>query len=555
MLVTILLWCYVLILIYLYGLAAIHGLNRTLRLAQSAVVDFSWVFLIGMVTIAVMAMISQLFIPLGAVFIFSLSAGALFIALQKRSLPSVFFPAYRPLTWILLTVTFMIILLNAAHTPSNPDTGLYHAQTIRWYETYRIVPGLGNFQERYAFNSSWLVLNAALSFAFLGLHSFRLVNGILFLLAVIFFAEGVDAMGRKKISPAGLAKTLFLPLAVYLLISDVSSAGNDMPVSLLTWLILILWVEKAESPTASELKNVILFLLPFFVITVKLSSLPLLGFSIWIAIEYLVKNKKEWRRVILPVLLGVLLLGCWAIRSVILSGYLIFPISQVDLFSVDWKVPQDQVETVRQGVINVARLGIKNRDSSLDMTFRQWFLLWFERETLNRVAIYMVVLISPFMALAGQYKSIMPSRKYLFAYIIALAGSIFWFLSAPDIRFGYGFLIGTCVLALSPILAWVISKTDPKLQVLPILIVLSLLVFQTYILWHSIEPATLSQQLLFPADYRSSKVDPCEINNAVVYCRREGAQCQYDAFPCIPSPRPKVEMRGPTFEQGFRTKP
>jgi hypothetical protein len=112
----------------------------------------------------------------------------------------------------------------------------------------------------------------------LGLRSFRLVNGIVFLIAMLFFAEGVDNMERGKISLAGLAKLLFLPLAIYLLASDVSSVGTDMPVSIITWLIIVMWLEKIESPANSELKNVVIFLLPIFVLAVKLSSLPLWAF-------------------------------------------------------------------------------------------------------------------------------------------------------------------------------------------------------------------------------------------------------------------------------------
>ncbi len=561
MIAAIVIWSYIFILIYLYGLFNIHGLNRILQFDKSAVIDLPLVLLVGIVTVAVIAMLAQLFIPLGAVFMASLSAGALVIFSQKRFLPPVSFPRYRPLTWIILAVVFLTVLVNATHIPSNPDTGLYHAQTIRWYETYRIVPGLGNLQERYAFNSAWLVLNAALSFAFLGLRSFRLVNGILFLIAMLFFAEGVDNMARGKLSLAGLAKLLFLPLAVYLLISDVSSVGTDMPVSLITWLILVLWIEKIESPVVSELKNAIIFLLPIFAFTVKLSSLPLLCFSILIAIEYLLKSKTEWRRIFLLGVLGILILVCWMLRSVILSGYLVFPLWQIDFFPVDWKIPAEQIEPVAQGIVDAARIGTRIRATSVDMTFREWVPLWIEQQTLNRLFIYAFVIVSPFILMLSRNRaSASVSQRYLFAYLISFAGSVFWFLAAPDIRFGYGFLIGACVLSVAPLLVPLILKINGTLNVFPGLALLSLLVFQAYILWHSVEPAMFTERLFLPADYRSSKVELCDIQGAVIYCRKqvslkEGALCQYEAFPCILSPRANVELRGSTYKDGFRTNP
>ncbi len=41
-------------------------------------------------------------------------------------------------------------------TPTNYDSGLYHLSTIRWINSFPIVPGLGNLNGRLAFNQSFL---------------------------------------------------------------------------------------------------------------------------------------------------------------------------------------------------------------------------------------------------------------------------------------------------------------------------------------------------------------------------------------------------------------
>lgn len=43
------------------------------------------------------------------------------------------------------------------------DTGLYHAQAIRWIEEYGVVPGLGNLHSRFAYNSAAFPLCAVYS--------------------------------------------------------------------------------------------------------------------------------------------------------------------------------------------------------------------------------------------------------------------------------------------------------------------------------------------------------------------------------------------------------
>ena len=40
------------------------------------------------------------------------------------------------------------------------DTGLYHAQAIRWIEEYGVVCGLGNLHSRFAYNSAAFALCA-----------------------------------------------------------------------------------------------------------------------------------------------------------------------------------------------------------------------------------------------------------------------------------------------------------------------------------------------------------------------------------------------------------
>ena len=55
------------------------------------------------------------------------------------------------------------------------------------------MPGLGNLNGRLAYNSSWLLLNAAFSAAFLGLRSFHVMAGLLFLIATLLSARTQDA--------------------------------------------------------------------------------------------------------------------------------------------------------------------------------------------------------------------------------------------------------------------------------------------------------------------------------------------------------------------------
>ncbi len=554
MIVTIVISFYIFILIYLYGVATVRGLSHILGVSNiDGDIDFPQFLLVGVVTVTVIAMIANLFIPLGAVFFISLLIGALVIAFQKRFFISQSLPKYHPLTWVVLVVIFLVVLENATHTPSNSDTGLYHAQTIHWFEEYHVVPGLGNLHTRLAFNSSWLVLNAAFSLAFLGLQSFHLVGAVLFLSSILYFAGGLDALIRKRLSVAIVLKVLFLPLSFYLFSSEISSPGTDVPVSLITWCILIMWVEIFGSQSRTELKTIVLVLLCFFSLTIKLAAVPLLLPAVFVVSEYFME--KKWRNVFIIGMVTTIILLPWMIRSVILSGYLIFPVPQIDLFHVDWKMARDQVEATRQSVIDFARFQRNRSQALLGMNVIQWAPIWLERQTANRKIIYIFALLSPLLMVINRYRyPVICSRKYLIMYFTCIMGVVFWFLTAPDIRFGYGFLTGICLVSLSPFLMDIL-KLDKNLKLAPFIVFLALLIFYLNTLVLSLEPSTIDQRWLLPADYLPSKTRTCEISNGWVYCQREGSQCHYLAFPCIPKPRPNVEMRGSTYQDGFRTKP
>ena len=554
MIATLIIWLYTVILMYLYGLAAINGLRHILHINEGDEINFPLALLIGLMVLTVSASILNIFIPLGIVSAGILLAGGLLILFSRRSLIPVNFNyrTYHPLTWILLASIFLTVLENATHVPSSSDTALYHAQTIRWFETYHTVPGLGNLHHRFAFNSSWLLLNAAFSFAFLEIRSFHLMSGVLFLSAALFFAEGVEALIQKNLSVSIFIKILFLPLSFYLLGSDISSPATDMPVTLLTWVILILWAEELEAQSRVGLRSIGIFLLSVFAVTIKLSAIPLLFFAIFVLIAYFIEA--GWQRALKLGAAGLFVLIPWVIRSVILSGYLVFPVSQIDLFSVDWKVPIDQVETIRNAIFSFARFPGKDWQSSIGMTTAEWVPLWFDKQTINQRGVFMLAAFSPLILLIVRYKypSMVPSR-YVFSCFVLYAGAIFWFFSAPDIRFGYGFLVGICGLVLSPLFVDLISRSDKNLKLIPYIVFLVLVLYQGYTFGQSFDPRTLGQRLLLPADYSRSRAQVCAIDNGSVYCRMEGTQCNYDIFPCIPSPRPNVEMRGPTFQDGFRT--
>ncbi len=557
MLVTLLVWAYSFAIFYLYGRGILILFKRMLHVQDEITsVPFPITVTVGMAVTTTAASFLSLLLPLAGFAAAVILAVGLLVTFRTRPLERFSWPSLPPLIWILLVLAGLGLLENATHAPTNPDTALYHAQAIHWMETYRAVPGLANIHNRLAYNSSWLVLNAAFSFAFAGLQSFHLSNSVLLLSSLLYFGNGPQNLLRRRVTISEIAKSVFFVLSVYLYLPEVASPATDLPATLLIWIVTALTIEKLEGlGTGFDLYSSAIFVLSIYAVVVKLSTLPLAVLAALLVIREI--RARDWPRATALAGVGLIILLPWFLRSIVLSGYLIFPLPQIDIFAFDWKFPLDSLIATRDGVLWFARFPNKNWKDYVGLPFLQWMPLWFGNLTLNQKILFLLAAISPSGPLA--YKAVGSGQKlpegYLLAWMINYAGVIFWFITAPDMRFGYGFLLASILGAALPYLVFLTMLDRQAPAFIPTMFVITAILFQGGILLTSAQRSTLRQRLLLPADYLPSRAEPCPIRNGVVFCRKKGYQCNYDNFPCIPVPHPNVEMRGPSLQDGFRYVP
>jgi len=525
MIAALIIWLYSGALCYVYG--ALFFKKTPLALTLLA----------GLALLTVFAEFFSLFFQIGWLIHLVLLAGAIW-ALTTRRIPR---PEFKlPGAWIPLSVLMLILLLvleNATQRPTNPDTSLYHAQAIRWIETYPAVPGLGNLHGRLAFNSAWFVTNALFSFSFLGLRSFHLSAGLVFLAALFIFWQALPALAQGRSSASNLLKLGFLPLAFYVLGGELSSPGTDLPVSLLIWLVIVLWAEKIETEQPYHVPLMVLF--ACFAVTIKLSALPLMLILAPLAWQ---GSKHRWFRLAAG---GALVLLPFLIRNVILSGYLIYPYPSIDLFNFDWKVPLEFANNDRLDVISFGRyVGAGDPMAS----FSTWFPIWLARQSLNRRLIFFAALLTPLVGIPLRFKP----RPLWVGWLVIYGGLLFWLISAPDFRFGYGFLLAALLLALVPWLLAALERFPALRKLLRTAISLLLIAYLAFTLVRSFEARTFLERLWLPADYDRVPVDTCSLANAPASCARNYGYCSYANLPCSPGPRPWVELRGPSLGDGFR---
>ena len=566
MIAALIIWIYILILSYLYGWQSIRLLERLFLQPSQKTLPLSITGITGLAMITTIASLFSLAFKVGLLVNIVLLVGAALIVLRhtKNLLP----PAgpletalRKPAGALLGLLVFLSALAIATGLPANPDTSLYHAQAIRWIETYPAVPGLGNLHTRLAYNSSWLVANAIFSFSFTGIQSFHLLPGALFLIALHNIYSGVARLVARRPYLSDYARLALLPFAFLMFGSEVSSPGTDLPATLLTWIILLEWSTLLEKRSFSQapavdIRPILLTLLGAFILTVKLSTGPLL-LGVFCPLFYWWKIRRA-RPVITLALLGLLVISPWLARNVVLSGYLIYPVPSIDVFNPDWKIPLEITLEDRDTAMSWARprQPWQTNEETLAMPLNKWVPIWLFGLSPLRRTIMIFIAAAPFgyalaaLILRRRLRTARGELKpYHFPFMIAYSGLLYWFWVAPLFRYGTGFILFCLVLMLLPLAAVARKLIPEKISRLgPAALLVGLLAFQVFFLSHTLN----FNNPVFPADYPGLPTHACELYNVTVWCADAWEACFYEPFPCVPRADPYSGLRGANLQEGFK---
>jgi hypothetical protein len=558
---AVLIFLYITILFYIYGWITLHFLFIKLKLEDGVQPVFIMIWLTGFCVVTTIAACLSIFIPLAEEANLILIAGLVGIVIYIFRHKKIGFnlPLDKPvsrLDWVLLFLVVFAVIETSTQRARNPDSGIYHVQFIQWIENYRAVPGLANLYTQYGFNPNWLLANAFFSFSFLKLQSFHVLPGALVLVYELYFLSGVINLikGRARISD--WIAILLIPISFEIISVEFASPGTDLPVTFLEWVILLEWMKLFEDPTArTSLTRFLLVALTAFTITLKLSAAPLLLIAIWIG--WSLVRSKNYRLLGWAAAVAVIITVPWLVRNVIISGYLVYPIYEINLFNVDWKVPFSQA-------VNERVVLVLNRYHGTDVTeiaswpLKTWVRNWYLNLTFFRRVMVWIVSLGPFAYLIyllvriRNVKSILQKWKpYLPVYLIIYAGLAFWFFGSPAMRFGYGFLITGILLTMVPVIKWAFDHFQPRAGILPALVVLLLIMYQGTFIYRSIDIKTLDARLVLPANYINLPSHPCKGRNMTLSCADLYNECWYSTFPCVPSLQPSVGMRGAHLVDGF----
>lgn len=449
---------------------------------------------------------------------------------------------------VLLPVLFLLWAYFSSRGYMAYDSDLYHAQSIRWIEEYGVVPGLGNLHERFAYNSAAFAVNALYSMKWLLGRSLHTASGFFALLLSGTVLELGRTWREKKLCLADYA----MIGAVYYLVTiwdEVTAPSSDYLIMCTLFFIIIKWLLCLERDSRAAGAGVVCYALlcvvGVYALTLKLTAGLILLLVIKPAV--LLIREKRWREILLYLGLGLLVCLPWMIRTVVISGWLLYPFPVLDLFSVDWKMPAGPI------AVDAAQIKTWGRalyDARLvDVPMHKWFPGWFT--TLSGMEKLLILGDIGCILLFAGYVSfnIIRKRKENLDIILVLATVIcsyaFWQYSAPILRYGYAY-----VLLVDLLTAGVILQKLRRQQILYALICLygcyKLVMMGNYIRGNYLIDAYIWQQ-----DYGSYELVSYELGGITFYRPAMGDRAGYDYFPAAPT-QPEIELRGEGLEDGFR---
>jgi hypothetical protein len=114
-----------------------------------------------------------------------------------------------PYLFILGCICLFPAILVASGPIGYHDTGMYHAQAVKWINEYGTVAGLGNLHYRLAFYSSWFYFSAFFDvLAFDGKTS-HVVNLVPFTLVLLICFSGFSGVLKGNNSITNIVKCFF----------------------------------------------------------------------------------------------------------------------------------------------------------------------------------------------------------------------------------------------------------------------------------------------------------------------------------------------------------
>ena len=372
-----------------------------------------------------------------------------------------------------LVVLTIWIADRATGAANSTDTGLYHLQALHWTTWQPLVPGLANLHYRLGFSTFYYLHAALLDLPFWPERASHLAGGVLLVAACGQILLSLWRSWRNEGSAvrADVAAVLLTgPVIGFIVAKDVSSITTDLPVTMVGfmaayWLFRLLTTQ-AEEGRARNYEVAAAAILAVGAASMKLTALAPAGAAWTILAMDWWRNAScgraaRWKALAKGACIPVAIGGLIVARSVVLTGYLLFPSAATGL-PVDWKVPETllrhvDVETrdfarssipvlftgpvlLRTNIPVLRQIGTYLAGADRDAPGMTWIVPWlvsmpFYGATTMAVPLAIIIMALAWRVIGAWRGRRTGGRNGWWAAEPPLIGLAVWFAVAPDPRF------------------------------------------------------------------------------------------------------------------------
>lgn len=556
MVTVILSWIYIFLICILIGIGTLHLLGKK---------SFSLTgyLITGIIVITVYVEFVSIFIKIGCFAHMIVLLAALLSGYINRNKIKQLWKIYRPVicSWEGFFYGCFVVLAAffASRGEFHTDTNIYHAATIRIYEEYGLVKGIGNLQLHYAYNSSYLAFASIFSLKWLLGSSLHTTTGFWEILMCLYAFRGIKDFKKHENHITDMMRIGILLYALINLTRSMSPA-TDYATMYFALYIITAWCENLFENHSDITIYSLLSVAAVFAATLKFSSCLLIILAIYPA-YYLIKEKK-WKEIAVYLFCGCMILCPFLIRNYFISGWLLYPFDKIDIFQTVWKIPKEyllhdanQIKVWGRCLFDVDKI---------DMPVMQWLPIWWENhisyEKMLLIAVLLGLLLEFVMLLDKLLKKQKLRPPLITLHIAIWANIAVWFFMAPFIRYGLAFLIAVIMIAVGEYLSrekkgFYSIVTGSLVFCILVLVshyedeyILDIGVFVKYSLR---EPYYITQK-----DYDEGSMDSCEINGNIIYFSTGVEINSYHVFPgtCYKPMLERSTLIGDRIEDGFCAK-
>ncbi|MBR1643219.1 MAG: hypothetical protein IJ683_12930 [Butyrivibrio sp.] len=599
MLTVVLIWSYVLITTYLVGygflmslvnLPGMKGFKRTRTGSGPRRYDFKYkesFIVTGVAILTVYAQTVSLFTKVGLGANIGVISACLLIAVYYRQ--ELLNDAYSMLhilraRWDILVYLFVFLLMayGTSHGIMHYDSDLYHAQAIRWIEEYGIIKGLGNLHVRLAYNSSAFAISALYSMSFLGGQSYHVMSGFFALLLAwqCIDIKNVLRRGHLVISDFARVAAIYYLFTIY---DEMVAPASDYFLSTLVFYIMIHLLDMYVKHEKSYVPYILLALVGVFAITIKLSAAPMVLLCI-IPLSKLLRDRSKEKMAALwiSIALAFVIVLPFLIRNIIISGWILYPVTMFDFFGFKWEIPKGVADFDSLEIRTFGR-GYNDVAANANVPFNEWVPHWFSSITgLNKimlilamisVVLYLGYVIYFLIAALGRKnekirtfgkgkvfelssRSMMATADFLTIGGTLIGCLLFWFISAPLIRYGIVYVWLTPAVIIGRLFIVINNRISKDLREMILKIIVGLFAFWMFFKCVNLVIEDCSRfnarYLVDQQDYGTYETKTFELGDVTFYYPAEGDRIGYAPFPSATNDvSGKVKLMGKSIGEGF----